>query len=72
MIDNTIATADGTTGTVEQGQDEDDIQEIVSLITELNQHQDLTVKLSNQSKICSIFSKSNKLSSTSLMKKKMD
>jgi hypothetical protein len=36
VIDNTIATADGTAGTVEQVQDEDDIQEIVNLITELN------------------------------------
>lgn len=60
VIDNTAATADGTTEKVEQAQDEDDIQEIVNLITELNQHQDLTVKLSNQSKICSIFSKSSK------------
>lgn len=45
VIDITAATA-GDEKTVE-GQDEDDIQEIVNLITELNQHQDLTVKLSN-------------------------
>jgi len=36
VIDNTIPTADGTAGTVELGQDDDDIQEIVNLITELN------------------------------------
>ena len=29
--------------------------DILSLIDELNQHTDLTTKLSNQSKICNIF-----------------
>lgn len=31
----------------------------MSLIEELNKHQDLTVKLNNQSKICNIFQKQN-------------
>ena len=70
VIDITAATASDDK-TVE-GQDEDDIQEIVNLITELNQHQDLTVKLSNQAKICKIFSNGKPTSSTSLMKKKLD
>lgn len=50
--------------------DEDDLQELASIIEELNQHQDLTVKLSNNSKICSIFTKKSK--GNSLMQKKLD
>ena len=38
-------------------QDDDDITEMITLIEELNQHTDLTVKLSNQAKICKIFAK---------------
>ena len=37
------------------GETDDDLQEILTLIEELNKHQDLTVKLNNQSKICNIF-----------------
>lgn len=41
-------------------QSDEDIAEIVMLVNELNQHQDLTVKLNNQSKICNIFKKGHK------------
>lgn len=34
--------------------DEDEIPELIQLIEELNQHQDLTVRLTNQSKLCKI------------------
>ena len=37
--------------TVDQTQDADDVQELMTLLDELNLHSDLTVKLSNQSKI---------------------
>ena len=48
---------------------DDDIAEIITLVDELNQHQDLTVKLNNQSKICNIFKKGHK---NTLMLKKLD
>jgi len=51
VIDNTTATS---AGLISHKEDED-MQEIIQLIDELNKHSDLTVKLSNQSKICSIF-----------------
>lgn len=52
---------------------DDDIQEIRQLIEEMNQHSDLTVKLSNQAKLCKIFSKSGGPSkNTSLMKRKLE
>ena len=51
-------------------QQEDD--EIVTLIEEMNSHQDLTVKLNNQSKICSIFSKNAKQATGSALTKKKD
>lgn len=38
----------------------EDVNEIVQLVNEINAHQDLTVKLNNQSKICNIFSKGSK------------
>ena len=66
VIDNTTATS---AGLISHKEDED-MQEIIQLIDELNKHSDLTVKLSNQSKICSIFQKTNK--SQSLMKKKFE
>ena len=69
VIDPTSANPDGTASP--RGTDDEDIQEIVNLVAELNQHQDLTVKLSNQSKICNIFQKSSK-PQTSLMRKKLD
>lgn len=50
-------------------QSDDDIAEIVQLVNELNQHQDLTVKLNNQSKICNIFKKGHK---NSLIQKKLE
>ena len=54
-------------------QDDDDITEMRSLIEELNQHADLTVKLSNQAKLCKMFSKSGTSSkNTSLMKRKLE
>lgn len=34
--------------------DDDDVADLIQLIEELNQHNDLTVKLNNQSKICKI------------------
>lgn len=34
--------------------DDDEIPELIQLIEELNQHQDLTVRLTNQSKLCKI------------------
>lgn len=34
--------------------DDEDVADLMSLIEELNQHSDLTVKLNNQSKICKI------------------
>lgn len=46
-----------------------DIAEIVQLVNELNQHQDLTVKLNNQSKICNIFKKTKQ---ANLMNKKFE
>ena len=51
-----------------EGQQEED--EIFQLIDELNNHQDLTVKLNNQSKICSIFSKNEKSTASAISKKK--
>ena len=53
---------------------DEDINEIVQLVNELNQHQDLTVKLNSQSKICSIFKKGNKhnLALKKLEKKSVD
>jgi len=62
VIDNTAATIGG---------DDDDVQEIVALIDEMNSHHDLTVKLNNQSKLLSIFTKPVK-SSNALLKKKID
>ena len=54
-------------------QDDDDITEIRQLIEELNQHSDLTVKLSNQAKLCKIFLKSGtSTKNTSLMKRKLE
>jgi hypothetical protein len=35
-------------------EDPDEQQEFLGLICELNSHQDLTMKLSNQQKICSV------------------
>ena len=64
VIDNTATTADA------EADNDEELQEIILLIDEMNQHQDLTVKLSNQSKICSIFQKNNK--AQSLMKKKFE
>ena len=34
--------------------EEDDMTDLMSLLDELNSHTDLTVKLSNQSKVCKI------------------
>ena len=34
--------------------DDEELSDLVTLIDELNQHSDLTVKLNNQSKICKI------------------
>lgn len=52
---------------------DDDIQEIRQLIEEMNQHSDLTVKLSNQAKLCKIFTKGGGPSkNTSLMKRKLE
>jgi phage-related protein len=48
---------------------DEDIAEIVQLVNELNQHQDLTVKLNNQSKICNIFKKNKQIN---LMNKKFE
>ena len=67
VIDNTTATS---AGLISHKEDED-MQEIIQLIDELNKHSDLTVKLSNQSKICSIFQK-NPNKGQSLMKKKFE
>lgn len=54
-------------------QDDDDITEMRSLIDELNQHSDLTVKLSNQAKLCKIFSKTGTTAkNSSLMKRKLE
>lgn len=56
-----------------KAQDDDDITEMRSLIEELNQHSDLTVKLSNQAKLCKIFSKTGtSQKNTSLMKRKLE
>jgi len=43
----------GNTSTMNM-QDEDEVPELVSLIEELNHHQDLTIRLTNQSKLCKI------------------
>jgi hypothetical protein len=40
--------------------EDEDVAEVIQLVEELNQHTELTVKLNNQSKICSIFSKETK------------
>jgi len=39
---------DNTAATVDQQQDEDEVQEFLGLISEINSHQDLTMKLNNQ------------------------
>ena len=71
VIDNTAPTTDGQSpGNVLENHDDDDMQEVFQLIEELNKHSDLTVKLSNQSKICSIFTKN--LKNQSLTKRKFD
>jgi hypothetical protein len=44
----------------QDNQEDEDITEVIQLVEELNQHTELTVKLNNQSKICSIFSKETK------------
>ena len=51
-------TAESSVTGISTGEGIDDISEIKSLIEEMNQHSDLTVKLSNQAKLCKIFSKS--------------
>ena len=61
---------DNTADSTGPNPDEDDLQELAQIIDELNQHQDLTIKLSNNSKIVSIFTKKSK--GNSLMKKKLD
>lgn len=45
---------------LDQGEEDEDITEVIQLVEELNQHTELTVKLNNQSKICNIFSKETK------------
>jgi len=61
------------TGTTAAQEEVDDIAEIRALIEELNQHSDLTVKLSNQAKLCKIFSKTGtSTKNTSLMKRKLE
>ena len=45
---------------------ENDISEIMQLVSELNGHQDLTVKLNNQTKIVNNFLKGNKFKKGSL------
>jgi hypothetical protein len=45
---------------LDEGEEDEDIAEVIQLVEELNQHTELTVKLNNQSKICSIFSKETK------------
>ena len=67
VIDSNTTTSAGLISNKE----DEDMQEIIQLIEELNKHSDLTVKLSNQSKICSIFQK-NPNKSQSLMKKKFE
>tara|TARA_B110000285_G_C15098188_1_gene603375 strand:+ start:1285 stop:1557 length:273 start_codon:yes stop_codon:yes gene_type:complete len=49
-------------------QEDSDLTELFDLVEELNGHQDLTVKLNNQSKICNIFSKNK----NSLLQKKIE
>lgn len=52
---------------------DDDVTEIRSLIDEMNRHSDLTVKLSNQAKLCKIFTKNGaSQKNTSLMKRKLE
>lgn len=51
---------------------DDSIGEIVQLITELNEHRDLTVKLNNQAKICSIFGGSKPLNKMKMDLKNLD
>lgn len=53
-------------------QSDDDIVEILQLVQELNQHQDLTVKLNNQSKICNIFKKGGKSTAKKIDQKFLD
>ena len=66
-------TAESSVTGISTGDGIDDISEIKSLIEEMNQHSDLTVKLSNQAKLCKIFSKSGtNQKNTSLMKRKLE
>lgn len=51
---------------------DEDIGEIVTLLMELNNHQDLTVKLNNQSKICNIFKKGHRTNFMSNKKLELD
>ena len=57
-----------------QGEEDEEIAEVIQLVEELNQHTELTVKLNNQSKICNIFSKETKnvLLQTKIEQKMLD
>lgn len=62
-----------TTGNTGDQEDNEEITQMRELIDELNQHTDLTVKLSNQAKICKIFAGTGTSSkNTSLMKRKLE
>lgn len=70
MID---PTAESSVTGLTAAEGDDDITEIRSLIDEMNRHSDLTVKLSNQAKLCKIFTKTGPSSkNTSLMKRKLE
>ena len=44
---------------IDQPEDEDDIDDLIFLVSELNQNEDLNVKLNNHSKICKILETTN-------------
>ena len=48
----------------EVNEDEDDVNDLVGLLSELNAHHDLTVKLSNQSKIIKFLNEASDAAST--------